>query len=52
MEGEKLSVSIKIPTNAPHEYATHALETGRRKAGIELYNILWRRKLPAVVDIE
>lgn len=52
MEGKKYSVSVKTPNGAPPEYAAHALEAGRRKAGNELYNILWGYKLPAVVDIE
>lgn len=52
MEGKRFAVSIKTPMGAPSEYAAHALEAGRRKAGNELYNILWGYKLPAVVDIE
>ena len=52
MEGRKYSVSVRTPTGSPPEYAAHALEAGRRKAGNELYNILWGYKLPAVVDIE
>ena len=52
MEGKKYSVSVRTPNGAPPEYAAHALEAGRRKAGNELYNILWGYKLPAVVDIE
>ena len=52
MNENKYSVSIKTPIDAPPEYAAHALEAGRRKAGNELYNILYSQKLPAVVDIE
>jgi hypothetical protein len=52
IDGKKFAVSIKTPAGAPPEYAAHALEAGRRKAGNELYNILYSYKLPAVVDIE
>lgn len=52
MEGKRFAVSIKTPSGAPPEYSRHALEAGRRKAGNELYNILWGYKLPAMVDIE
>ena len=52
MNGNKYSVSIKTPIEAPPEYAAHQLEAGRRQAGNELYKILYSQKLPAVVDIE
>ena len=52
MNGNKYSVSIKTPVEAPPEYAAHQLEAGRRQAGNELYKILYSQKLPAVVDIE
>lgn len=52
MNGNKYSVSIKTPVEAPPEYAAHQLEAVRRQAGNELYKILYSQKLPAVVDIE
>jgi len=52
MNGNKYSVSIKTPVEAPPEYAAHQLEAGRRQAGNELYKILYSQKLPAIVDIE
>jgi len=52
MNGNKYSVSIKTPVEAPPEYAAHQLEAGRRQAGNKLYEILYSQKLPAVVDIE
>ena len=52
MNGNKYSVSIKTPVEAPPEYAARKLEAGRRQAGNELYKILYSQKLPAVVDIE
>lgn len=51
MDENKYSVSVKAPIGAPPEYHKHALESGRRKAGNELYNILYSQKMPAVVDI-
>jgi hypothetical protein len=52
MNGNKYSVSIKAPVEAPPGYAAHQLEVGRRQAGNKLYEILYSQKLPAVVDIE
>ena len=52
MNGNKYSVSIKTPVEAPPEYAARQLEAARRRAGNELYKILYSRKMPAVVDIE
>ena len=52
MNSKKYSVSIKTPAESPMDYAVRALEAGRRKAGNELYGILYSQKLPAVIDIE
>lgn len=52
MEAKRFAVSVKTPARAPPEYARAALENARRRAGNELYEILWTYRLPAVVDIE
>ena len=52
MNGNKYSISIRTPHDAPPEYFARQLETGRRQAGNKLYEILYSQKLPAVVDIE
>lgn len=43
---------VKTPVSSPIEYGTYALESTRRKAGNDLYKLLYSQKLPAVVDIE
>lgn len=50
--GKQYVISVKNPIGAPPEYAARNLEFARRKAGNELYNILYTSRLPAVVDIE
>lgn len=43
---------VKTTVSYPTEYGTHALESTRRKAGNDLYNLLYSQRLPAVVDID
>jgi hypothetical protein len=43
---------MKTMVGAPPEQVAYNLEAARRKAGNELYKILYTQKLPAVVDIE
>ena len=42
----------KTPIGVSQEYGVRALELARRKAGNDLYSILYSQRLPAVVDIE
>jgi hypothetical protein len=42
----------EIPADAPDHYKQAAYEAGRREAGMKLYDLLWREKTPAIVEIE
>jgi len=41
-----------IPADAPDKYKQAAYEAGRREVGMKLYDMLWREKNPAIVEIE
>jgi len=48
---ETFRVSKRIPMDADEEYKKYALESVRREVGNKLYDILWKNKLPCVVDV-
>ena len=52
MDGKTYQVSMRTAVGSPPDYVQYQLEAARRKAGNELYNILYSLRLPAVVDIE
>ena len=41
-----------IPADAPDNYKRHTYEAARREVGIKLYDLLWREKTPAIIEIE
>jgi len=43
---------MKIPFDAPPQYKVRALEIAHEKAGRQLFDILWKSRIPAVVDIK
>ena len=43
---------MKTPFDAPPQYKVRALEIARERAGRQLFDILWKSRLPAVVDIK
>lgn len=51
MEGQKYSVSYRTPPGAPPQAFTYAREATHREAGNKLFDILWKTRLPAVVDL-
>lgn len=51
MDGERFQVCYTVPKQAPENYKQSALMAARRQAGIQLFDILLRAKLPALVDV-
>lgn len=49
---DKYTLSVRVPHSAPEQYRQYAYRELRRKAGNELLDILWKLRLPAVVDVE
>lgn len=43
---------VVVDSDAPNYLKEAALQDARRRIGNELFDMLWRGKLPAVVDIE
>jgi hypothetical protein len=42
----------RVPSDAPDDYKKNAYRSARREASVKLYDLLWERKTPAVVEIE
>lgn len=50
--GEQLGIEVRTPSRYPDDGKRCALESARRQLGNQLFEFLWKNKLPAVIDIE
>ena len=49
---QKFYVEIQVDQRMPDEYKQRELQFAREKAGRQIFDLLWKNKLPVVVDIQ